>query len=323
MLFGGVAEMSERMRLGQINFGPLDAREGLLSRDQSQKRHFLQSFVIPEGLSIDEYVEGTKCLIAGVKGSGKTAFLRFIQNAVKAKHHITKFIVFQEDIGERQREHILPLADVDIHDLPEIDKEIDVTDIWQIFLYREIARLVEENEGSFNINAYIKDFNSTVKSIYDGDNRGLFQKLIDVVRKGKVEVRAFGIGGKVEADLRKREPNADINIHEAIRRLELLATKISLHDDRRIYIFIDELNLSMTSRKQHKRDVILIRDLLMAVSKLNRRFSEANVPIFILSAVRAEVKAARGVQTREIDISDNGRELPWFAWEQISYTEAD
>jgi GTPase SAR1 family protein len=141
-------------------------------------------------LSIEEYVEGTKCFVSGVKGSGKTAFLRFIQNRVKRDKHITKFIVFSEDVIEREREHILPFEDVDLHDLPEIEKEADVTDIWQIFLYREIARIIDENEDRFQVNAYVKEFISVVKSLYDGDNVAYFENCSMWLSAGRLNSKA-------------------------------------------------------------------------------------------------------------------------------------
>ena len=69
----------------------------------------------------------------------------------------------------------------------------------------------------------------------------------------------------------------------------------------------------MLNHKQHKRDSILIRDLIITIGQLNRYFTESNLPIFLYAGVRVEIAKALPISRNEIDkyLVDHGYKLQW------------
>ena len=68
-----------RLSLTRLQFGKLDARYEVITRDVKTLEHFRDSFLAPTGISIDDFRKGVKFFIFGMKGAGKTAFLRYLR----------------------------------------------------------------------------------------------------------------------------------------------------------------------------------------------------------------------------------------------------
>ncbi|WP_407298093.1 hypothetical protein [Klebsiella quasipneumoniae] len=80
------------MRISDVNFGSIDAKHEVDGRTPEEIRYFEDSYVLPPNINLDDYLSGKKYYISGLKGTGKTALLRFIQ--IKADKKILKQVLF-------------------------------------------------------------------------------------------------------------------------------------------------------------------------------------------------------------------------------------
>lgn len=100
-----------------LEFGDIDARQEILARDETKRQLFLNSFISPPSFRIEQLVSGSKFLICGPKGSGKTAFLRFLQDKLnKSGDSYSRFIVFRDDITMQDREKIVSLSQFRVYE---------------------------------------------------------------------------------------------------------------------------------------------------------------------------------------------------------------
>lgn len=68
------------LELGKIAFGKTDAFNEL---SEFGAVYFLDSFVINDKYQLSNFVKGKKYYICGKKGTGKTAFLRYLECLLK------------------------------------------------------------------------------------------------------------------------------------------------------------------------------------------------------------------------------------------------
>lgn len=68
-----------------------------------------------------------------------------------------------------------------------------------------------------------------------------------------------------------------------------------------LYIFLDELELSLVTKKVHNRDARIIRDVVVAIEKLNNISRENKFKLYIIGAIRSEVLTAVSSFGKEIN----------------------
>ena len=308
---------TNKMTINKFHFGNTDARSEILNRDVKKKEFFIESFYVPAKLRVDDFIEGNKYFIFGPKGTGKTALLRYINEKLNPENNLTSFVVFKEEISEDDK--ICMFAkNVALYDSPK-HKETDLLNVWRCFLHREIVRLLEANP-TFYLSSTAAEYIRLVKAIHGQSDKGLFKAILEVLKAGKIGVRVAGVGG-VDAQLDLRDPTFDAKLTttEFIRRLDNELANIKFKPNKRLYIFVDEINLAFSSTAQHERDSILIRDLIVAVAKSNEVFLQKNLNIFVLAAIRSEILAAVDTAGREIGkpLRDFGHRLDWYVERDI------
>ncbi|WP_311030477.1 P-loop ATPase, Sll1717 family [Mesorhizobium koreense] len=305
----------DRLPLRKLRFGNVDARYEVNTRDPRDVEHFKTSFLEPAGITIGDFINGKRFFVYGVKGAGKTALLRFIQLSALDQGSITKFISFATEISDLERERIKKLSGIDVYEQDMVEvKNNSAVDVWIIFILRQIARIIEENRSIFTSHRDTTIFCQLMMKFYDGEeNKGLLKWLTDALKAGKYKIKTKYLDASIKGTDSETEREVPINfvIDQAFRLLKNLGWE----GPRGIYLFFDELNLSFSSKATHKRDVILIRDLLIAIDRLNTFFIEKGKPIFLLAAARSEVLHALNAPTHEINkiLADRGHELRWFA----------
>lgn len=114
-------ERERRLRLRQIRFGNVDARYEVNTRDKKEVDHFRLSFLEPSGMRTEEFVKGHRYIVHGVKGAGKTAFLRYLQLLVQDSHSLHKFISFSTEISDAERQRIAGIAEIDIFEQKDVE----------------------------------------------------------------------------------------------------------------------------------------------------------------------------------------------------------
>ncbi|EAW1951339.1 hypothetical protein EGV77_25145, partial [Salmonella enterica subsp. enterica] len=89
------------MKLSQIYLGTTDAKNELLTNSPEERLRFKKLYVVPPALIIDKYINHSKYFITGLKGTGKTALLRYISIVLdEQKNTTSKFILFKSEVSE-------------------------------------------------------------------------------------------------------------------------------------------------------------------------------------------------------------------------------
>lgn len=303
-----------RLPLNKLRFGSIDARNEVVTRDPKSVEHFRESFLQPSGISVSEFIKGERFFISGMKGSGKTAFLRYVQLIAEDDRCLTKFVAFAQEISDSERISIYESSKIVTYEQKDIDPGRECVSLWIIFILRHLVRLIEDNRRVFSSHNDVKLLCELIKRTYEGEEKGVLSWLSSALKRGKYKVKSpyfeATISGK-STDAQER----DYTIEEIIRQAFSLLRNLSWEGIGGLFIFFDELNLSFVSKEQHTRDAILIRDLVIAVDRVNSVMIELEKPVYVLAAVRAEVLNALRVPTNEINkiLADRGRELKWFA----------
>jgi hypothetical protein len=66
------------LKLKDIYFGNIDAKNELLNDSIDEIERFVNGFCLPPNIIIDDFLNKGKYFITGLKGIGKTALLRYI-----------------------------------------------------------------------------------------------------------------------------------------------------------------------------------------------------------------------------------------------------
>ena len=284
----------------------------LLQEIQNTLNIFAKSFLSPSGISIDEFMRGVRFFIYGMKGAGKTAFLRYLRLKAQEDQCLTKFTSFSTQISEQEREKIFKDAGIKIYEQKGVEPGGSATNVWLIFIFRQIADLIEENEVAFAGNRETRLFCEMLKRFHKEESKSLLTWLFGALKSGHYKLKAKFF----EANLtgKSAEAEQEYTIDLVVRQSFNLLRELKWEGFKRLYIFFDELNLSFGSRDQHKRDAILIRDLILAIDRLNTFFIEEEIAVYLLAGARSEVLHALNVPTQEINkvLTDRGRELRWF-----------
>lgn len=94
------------MSLKNINFGDVDAKNEILKNSRAGDRTFFESYSIPERIDLVKYLSGEKYFILGLKGTGKTALLRFLHDKVVGEGKYSELILFKTHITEEDRQKL-------------------------------------------------------------------------------------------------------------------------------------------------------------------------------------------------------------------------
>lgn len=303
------------IRLSQLRFGQIDARNEVTTRDPVAMEHFRQSFLEPSGIKIEDFKKGVRYFVYGMKGSGKTAFLRFLSMSLDEEHCLTRFVSFATQISDQQRAKLIQDAGITAYEQgTDTDEDVgqSAVNVWLLFIFKQVANIIEANHTAFARNKEISTFCDLIRRFHEGETKGLFKWLTNMAKRGRYNFKSRHFDAKLQG--KAADADKDFSIDQIVEQCFNLLTKLFYEGTQGAYIFFDELNLSFGSRDQHRRDAILIRDLIIAIDQVNAFFTEQQINVFIVAAARSEVLHALNVPTLEINkvLSDKGAELRWF-----------
>ncbi|UWQ08870.1 P-loop ATPase, Sll1717 family [Aliiroseovarius crassostreae] len=311
---------SQKIKITNLDFGKIDARQEILSRDPAKRKLFLESFYAPKSFSIDELKSGEKFLIVGPKGSGKTALLRYLEHTLNQNDNShSRFIVFRDEVTTQDRDKLINLSAFRMYDVssPEAGEETfqDCLDAWQLFIHREIAQVLSTTQNLVAKTPDVQNYINLLNSFFSSYKTSTFKKLLKKVTRGRVKLSGFGQSLEMEASFIDSHGNIDIS--EFVRYCNGVVKNLHFNEEQvspRINIFFDEVNISFVSNKKFKSDAILIRDLVAASGVLNTLFAEHSLPIYIYTALRSEVADSVEASVREMSklIDDKSVTLDWY-----------
>ncbi len=311
--------MSKNIKLKDLFLGKTDAKHELIENSTRERARFLQSFLIPENIVLDNFLIGSKYFITGLKGTGKTALLRYLalvsENDYKAQ---TSFVLFKSEFTEDDRKDFSRAANTTIIDKDVLPNEFDgdFTAIWHWFLHREIVSIITKTSNNiFNKDTSWDRYEKCVNAPKIGDDTSGIKKYFPKLTKGNVEIEAGinTIKGKLGLDFEWIDTDkTKVKFSSIVKQADQLFKKLNPGKGKLI-VFIDELELTLGKTKQYDRDVRLIRDLIFAVSNINTIAKQNNVDLRVICAIRSEVITSIQSSGKELNkiITDYGTTINW------------
>lgn len=302
------------LKLKEIYLGTTDAKNELLSNNPIEIDRFIKSYVVPPALMIEKFTHREKYYIVGLKGTGKTALLRYIALKLEDDSQtISKFILFKSEVDEDLRKDFSHAARVQL--VAENSETFDGDDfeaVWRWFIYRKIAEAIQEGGcESFQKNGKLSAFNAIVNSeVLTKPERKGFMNLVPSIKKGNVEIsQSPKLGLELDWDTNGK---AKINFNDLVRRADQAFNELT-PDTHRLNIFFDELELSFGTNKQYQRDSRLVRDLIVSIEKLNATAKIKGFNFCLYAAIRSEVLNSVSSLGKEINkpMTDFGFEILW------------
>jgi len=92
------------MIISNLHIGSVDAKNELIDESPASKQKFYDAFLVPENIVVDKFLNGQQFFILGLKGTGKTALLRYIAIEVEKKNFKTHFVLFKTHFTEEDRD---------------------------------------------------------------------------------------------------------------------------------------------------------------------------------------------------------------------------
>ncbi|MBJ9991748.1 P-loop ATPase, Sll1717 family [Paenibacillus sp. S28] len=309
--------MKKVLELSDLYLGNLDAKHELLGNTEEERFRFETSFLVPENVNIDNFLAGRLFYITGLKGTGKTALMRYIGiYAEKSIGAVNSFVLFKTQFNEDDKKDLARAARTTIVEQEEIPDEQDFEAIWRWFLHRHIVLQIEKNElNVFERNRDWDKYVACVTAPNMGDEVSGIRRFFPKVKKGTVEVSAefHAIQGKLglELDFEDREQKR-VKFNPIVRQAEALFEKL-IPSDTHLNIFVDELEISFMTQKSFDRDARMVRDLILAVESMNLLFKQQRANIKIICGVRSEVISSISTVGKEINkpLGDFGINIMW------------
>ncbi|UUW73641.1 P-loop ATPase, Sll1717 family [Pseudomonas oryzihabitans] len=302
------------LKLKDISLGSTDAKNEVLSNTPEEVRRFVSSFVSPPALAVDKFFSRHKYYVVGLKGTGKTALLRYISLKLEEdEKSISSFVLFKTDVDEDLRKDFSRAARVQV-----VSENADTYDgddfetVWRWFIYRKIASVIQDKQAHpFQENGDLSSFLELVSSeAMTKPERAGLMRLVPNIRKGTIEIsQSPKLGLELDWDDNGR---AKVNFNDLVRRADQAFESLE-PDETRLNVFFDELELNYGSSKQYQRDSRLVRDLIVSIERLNAVSKKKGFQLCLYAAVRSEVLGAVDALGKEINkpIADFGSTILW------------
>ena len=114
-------------KLKDLQLGNLDAKNELIEDTDDVRDIFINSYVIPPNFNFQKFYERQRYFITGLKGTGKTALLRYISIKLEEDPDTySKFILFKSDLGNKDIS--AGLSKTNVYDTDNINEEKDYKD---------------------------------------------------------------------------------------------------------------------------------------------------------------------------------------------------
>lgn len=297
-------------RLKDISFGDVDAKNEILKQTRLSTKYFFDSYYIPKRIDINDIFLGAKYFIIGLKGTGKTALLRYIHNECLRKKFISEIILFKSHITEDDRQTLSKSSGYNIISTEKGHVfSQDFKEAWKWLIYQRVSLLIKRSgEKSPAVQKFLKltgvEKNMILTSI---------GALFSAIKSGsiKISTEAAGVALEMGVELQASAKESSAPISDLNRACLSLLNDISL--SKPIYLFFDELELFHETEDQFNRDRRILRDLVYAISHINADSSEVGRDMYICSTLRSEVLHSILELGQEIgrDIDDYGIRLDW------------
>ena len=282
---------------------------------------FMGSFLLPDNIVLDDFYKRKRYFVLGYKGTGKTALLRYIEKKLIQQRNIQSiFLLFKTDISEDEKKRMAHLARTTLveQNSNDISEDVSYDDVWMWLIHRLIVNKIETtNSNLFKHNKDLERYINCIHASAENEHESIswIGKFFPSVKRGKIKagINAGVINAKFGLDLEWGDSNKEsINFSSLVKKAMNLFLKLSPGSDE-LFIFLDELELVYSTKKQYIKDIKLIRDLIAVITRMNEIFKSAGFKLAIVAAIRDEVVVAISSAGREINkaVDDYGVSLRW------------
>lgn len=305
------------MKLNELFLGKVDAKNEILEDLSEQKNLFMTSFFCPDNVVLDDFYKRKRYFILGYKGTGKTALLRYIETNLKQEKNIhSLFLLFKTAITEDDKKTMSRLAGTIIAEQNGVQEDVSYEEVWIWLIHRLIVHEIEFSHTNLFVNN--KELEKYLKCVHVPDESkflGGIGKFFPKIKRGNIKaaINAGAVSSELGLEFEWGDSNKEyLNFSSLVKQATALLQKLSPGGEE-LFIFLDELELVYATRKQYEKDIKLLRDLIVAICKLNEIFKKNGLKIGILAAIRNEVLSTISSAGREINksIDDYGMSLRW------------
>jgi hypothetical protein len=300
----------EKISLDKIVFGKTDAFRELNTFGQD---YFVNSFVSNPKYHIDEFFSGDRYYICGKKGTGKSAFLKYLEcSFTKNTENLVFSIRFKSDIDQIDKESFEEIAiksesslDEEKYEISSITDQASYVLVWKTFLINQI--ITRASAGEYRVFADNDDYRllvSLLKCIYGETDTPAI--IMPKIKRGSVELTAAfadALSASVKLELDFDSNKKRINYSKISKKVYQLFSQLHFVCSP-VYILIDELELSVRNKHQYEKDVALVRDLILAIDDINSMCADKCQNIHIFTTCRL---SALGVLKPRRAVAEGGQ----------------
>lgn len=274
-----------KMKTKDIEFGETEGKREFNSSEKISNMFFKDVYKD----KLEKFIDGKLRYIYGLKGTGKTSVLKYLEDRAKYNKIKTMYISYKDFKEE---------ADV-IHEFrseleSSTDKDTYTLTFWRWYLLSLISKNFL-NETKYDADNLI--YNSKVKFFRVIST--LLDLISDITFESDDKTYNLKFGSK------QLDVKWDGQTASRIRQLE---KSIKEKLDEKVILFIDELEISKFS-STYDVDAVLVKNLIRATRKIN----DISDNMHIVLAVRSEVVGSIAVAGDEInkELEDFGYEIEW------------
>ncbi len=274
-----------RLTLSEMYYGSTDVNFELDSASEEALDLFYETYYPQPGLSIEDFFSGRKYLVHGLKGTGKTCFLRYMEQKIlreSLSETDPELFRFRNDfpdlIYNDVRRAFHKNADFTSSQRAQIYRDLDYEHVWIYTLLRQVAHRIDRSP-----NAIFKDNNETSK----------FLRLISCVKKSAEKETIYRFlpnlsDGNIALSGTSGSSPTVVPFGSYVDALLQQFRQMVPQTGGELYFLLDEIE-PRTGSALFEVDCILIRDLIGATKRLNSFRKGSSQGVFFIAAIRSEV----------------------------------
>lgn len=296
-----------------IKFGKIDAKHEL--QDFGDELYML-SFLPYDRYRIEDFLNGKLYYICGRKGTGKTAFLQYLKcKKSEDPQNLVIFVRFKSEFDSTEKASLVRSSNKhdNIVDALPNDSDISYVDAWCVYIINCIVSECKKGEYEvFNEDENFVVLKKLLRSLYSDKN----DRIVPSLKHGRALLGVSsesGFSAEIETEIGFDKTTKQVDFLRTAKKIISLF-KLLQFERTPVHIFFDELELSVISKKEYIRDVKIVRDLILAVEKLNEISMENGFDIKIIASIRSDVVDNINAAGMEINkcIEDRGVKIDWY-----------
>lgn len=308
--------MRGTLPLTKIKFGKTDAFNEL---KEFGTDWFTKAFFSYERYELDHFIDGSSYYICGEKGTGKTTLLRYLQCKLSEDPYILIIpIRFKSDFDCDDKKAFVRAAanvkEVTAEGWDEFKDDTDTVIVWQVYILNKLFSIYTEcgEYSFFEESKELDEIKQLLKVVYPEYK----DKIVPKLKHGQLNLNTHIfklLDAELQLEIGLEETSQSISFNRVAKTIIQKFSTLRFNTNK-AYIIFDELELSVRSNKEHQRDIKLIRDLVIAIDRLNEICKLNNFDIHIIGSIRSEVIKSVHSAGYEINksIEDYGVTVSWY-----------